>query len=99
LEGYLHTFLFPVLPTIILDAIYFVVSIVAWMQPLAWLSIPHCFNDLPPLPFSEKGTKLPLVVWSHGLTGTGEEHSMLAASLALRGNVVALTHHGIFWKV
>mmetsp|Transcript_644 Transcript_644/g.1389 ORF Transcript_644/g.1389 Transcript_644/m.1389 type:complete len:445 (-) Transcript_644:179-1513(-) len=34
-----------------------------------------------------------LVVFSHGLTGTGEENSIFCASLAKRGYVVASIHH------
>ena len=39
------------------------------------------------------GDKLPLVVWSHGLTGSGEEHAILATRLAQAGFVVACVHH------
>ncbi|KAL7531766.1 hypothetical protein ACHAXR_005426, partial [Thalassiosira sp. AJA248-18] len=35
----------------------------------------------------------PLVVFSHGLTGTGEENSIFCTSLAKRGYVVASIHH------
>lgn len=68
----------------------FLLSLFAWLHPLAWTSAPRCFVDLKPCTPS---VKLPLIVWSHGLTGTGSEHSLLAAALALRGFVVALVHH------
>ena len=41
----------------------------------------------------EKNTKQRLVVFSHGLTGTGEENSIFCTSLAKRGYVVASIHH------
>ena len=41
----------------------------------------------------EKNTKQRLVVFSHGLTGTGEENSIFCTSLAKKGYVVASIHH------
>jgi dienelactone hydrolase len=40
-----------------------------------------------------KNSKQRLVVFSHGLTGTGEENSIFCTSLAKRGYVVASIHH------
>ena len=37
--------------------------------------------------------KQTLVLFSHGLTGTGEENSIFCAALAKRGYVVAWIHH------
>lgn len=37
---------------------------------------------------------VPLVAWSHGLVGTGDEHALLAVRLASAGIAVALVHHG-----
>lgn len=42
---------------------------------------------------SETREKQSLVLFSHGLTGTGEENSVFCASLAKRGYVVACLHH------
>ncbi|KAL7550973.1 hypothetical protein ACHAWF_014181 [Thalassiosira exigua] len=52
----------------------------------------------PPTSASASGAGRPpppqsLVVFSHGLTGTGEENSVFCASLAKRGHVVAALHH------
>ena len=60
-------------------------------HPSPLLKIPRCTADAPPL--QQTASPLPLVVWSHGLTGTGCEHGLLAATLALSGFVVALPHH------
>jgi hypothetical protein len=36
---------------------------------------------------------LPVLIFSHGLTGTSDEHGIMATLLAQQGNVVALVHH------
>ena len=43
-------------------------------------------------PLPKKNTQS-VVVFSHGLTGTGEENSIFCTSLAKRGHVVASIHH------
>lgn len=51
---------------------------------------------LPPSSLSlnkDENSKQRLVVFSHGLKGTGEENSVFCASLAKRGYVVASVHH------
>ncbi|KAL7468214.1 hypothetical protein ACHAXS_008440 [Conticribra weissflogii] len=52
---------------------------------------------LPPSSFESTGSvpreNQSLVLFSHGLTGTGEENSIFCASLAKRGFVVACLHH------
>ena len=45
-----------------------------------------------PSTFSEQ-KKQELIVFSHGLTGSGDEHSILGAALAMKGYVVAIMHH------
>ena len=92
IEGWLHTFLAPVLHHLALAALTLVVPKLAWLHPLSWIKLPRCYDDLPPC-LSKDGGKLALIVWSHGLTGTSEEHGVLAAALALRGFVVALPQH------
>jgi predicted esterase len=77
------------MPIPIISFISYIISWFVWMHPVAWSTLPRCYNDAP---ISEDGN-FPLIVWSHGLTGTGCEHGMLAAALALKGNIVALTHH------
>lgn len=44
-------------------------------------------------PTKKQSGKQSLVVFSHGLTGTGEENSVFCTSLAKRGYVVACIHH------
>lgn len=92
IEGYTHVFLGSFLPHFVLRVIDFFMSKIAWLHPHAWSKLPRCYVDVPPV-VKGGGKKLPLIVWSHGLTGTGCEHGMFAVSLALRGNVVALVHH------
>mmetsp|Transcript_67391 Transcript_67391/g.115761 ORF Transcript_67391/g.115761 Transcript_67391/m.115761 type:complete len:424 (-) Transcript_67391:105-1376(-) len=95
-KGFLWCILGSFLPPLITKAFLFAASLFAWMHPLNWACLPRCFDDLPPkrAPRTEKGKGGgALVVWSHGLTGTGCEHGHLAVALALRGNVVALVQH------
>lgn len=62
--------------------------LITWIHPLSRACIPRCYEDLTP----SEGKK-PLLVWSHGLTGTSEEHGLFAAAMASDGNIVALVHH------
>jgi len=50
--------------------------------------LPCTYQELKPA-----SKKAPLIIWSHGLSGTGEEHGLFAARLATEGYVVALMHH------
>lgn len=59
--------------------------------PLLWARLPRCWDDLQP---AESEEKLPLVVWSHGLTGCGDEHGAMATYFAASGIAVALVQHG-----
>ena len=68
-----------------------VVRTIFYILPLRNASIPCCYMDLPPR--CPDAQRAPLILWSHGLTGNGDEHSLLAAALAADGNVVALLHH------
>ena len=56
--------------------------------PQAYFTLPSCRDNLPP-----PAEKLPLLVWSHGLTGTGDEHGYMASILAQNGYIVAMPHH------
>ena len=60
--------------------------------PMAHASLPGAFVGLDPAPASN-GDRRPLVVFSHGLTGTGEEHATLFSAWARAGFVVACVHH------
>eukprot|EP00466_Bigelowiella_natans_P011223 jgi/Bigna1/132597/aug1.18_g7305 len=42
---------------------------------------------------SSKGQQLPVVVFSHGLTGTAEEHTLMFSEIARAGYIVAACHH------
>lgn len=63
----------------------------AFVLPLRFAHLPRCFEDVEPADTDER---IPLVVWSHGLTGCGDEHGLMAAFLASSGMVVALVQHG-----
>ena len=63
-----------------------------YFSPLNHFHLPCAIRDAPPLP-PKKNAKYPLVAWSHGLTGTGDEHGLLAIAMAKRGYVFALPHH------
>lgn len=74
--------------TYVFEAISFVIRSVASMNSLRNAKLPCAYDNLKP-----RLGKAPVVVWSHGLSGTGEEHGLLAARLAAEGYVVALVHH------
>lgn len=62
---------------------------ISWVLPLNWAKLPNVYEKAAP---PEKA--MPVLIWSHGLTGTGEEHGLFAAALAAQqGIVVALVHH------
>ena len=88
-EGYLSLALSPFLPAFLLRLINLLLIPLLYVHPLGRISLPRCADDLPPRREAAKG----LIIWSHGLTGTGCEHGLLATSLALKGYVVALPHH------
>lgn len=64
------------------------VSLSRFVIPLRYLEIPNASRNAKP-----EGENLPLVIFTHGLTGTGEENTMLLASIAAHGFVVASIHH------
>jgi dienelactone hydrolase len=93
--GYIHVILSYLGSKTLSRVAAFVVEQTAWLHPLSRETLPRTFDNLAPL-LGRKGAKgggSPLIVWSHGLTGTGCEHGLLAVTLALRGNVVALVQH------
>jgi len=64
------------------------VSISWFLFPLRYHEIPNAWRDSKP-----EGKNLPLVIFTHGLKGAGEENTMLLASIAAHGFVVASIHH------
>jgi len=89
-SGYFHTFFGWMLPTLVVSAVQRLLSFFVWLHPLDDSYLPRCGADLA---VDTAGGRYPLLIWSHGLTGTGCEHGVLATALALRGNVVAILHH------
>jgi len=89
LEGYLHTI--GILQGNSWASRWIVkpwLHVLSFVLPLTWRRLPGVYRDSPPL----KG-KYPLVVFSHGLTGTGQENSALCASWAQKGMVVVSVWH------
>jgi len=64
------------------------ISLLRLLIPIRYLEIPNASRNAQP-----EGENLPLVIFSHGLTGTGEANTMLLASIAAHGFVVASIHH------
>ena len=86
IDGYMH-FLFPkmrhnVLYRWLVSVISVVVSL---FMPLASINLPMCIYDAA-LP--SDGQKYPLLVFSHGLTGTGEESAMTYVYWVQQGFIV-----------
>lgn len=69
-----------------------VVYLSSFFLPMSWLRIPGVFQEAP-YQESEGKEKRPVVVFSHGLTGTGQENAVLLSAWAKRGFVVAAIHH------
>lgn len=93
-DGYLH-FLFgiPINGLILtLPLISWLISFFAWFAPLILVSatkkLPKCSAGAEPSTETS-----PLIVYSHGLTGSGDEHGILFAYWAQRGYIVACIHH------
>jgi dienelactone hydrolase len=88
ISGYVHTFACRH-HTFAFKAITLLVRAVVFMIPLNYASVPSCYINAKP----KTGGKRPLIVFSHGLSGTGEENSDLLASWAKEGFIVASVHH------
>lgn len=87
-DGYLHT-LGPWRAGSVSFAIVSPLARLAARVQVGSLRLDGCYEDVPPV-----STAVPLVAWSHGLVGTGDEHALLAVRLASAGIAVALVHHG-----
>jgi hypothetical protein len=61
--------------------------------PTAHAALPDAYVGLDPAPSPHEGGRWPVVIFSHGLTGTGEEHATLFSAWARAGFVVACVHH------
>lgn len=71
--------------------------------PMTWLRVNGVYKNAPLcIPASsshskndgdKKNKKLPVIIFSHGLTGTGQENTALCAAWAKQGFIVAALHH------
>jgi predicted dienelactone hydrolase len=66
-------------------AVQIVIRIFAFLLPSAYFHVPHLFSSAPP---KQPARRLPLIVFSHGLSGTGEEHQLMFVHLSQQGFVV-----------
>ena len=96
LEGYLHTFVGAFFSFARHGSAFFVflkliARFVSFLLPMRFATLPNCYENLKTR--CQDAGRLPIILWSHGLTGNGDEHGLLAAALAADGNIVALLHH------
>lgn len=66
--------------------------IASWFFPLSYLKVPGVYLNAS-VSKSTTPSKLPLILFSHGLTGTGQENSILLSAWAKQGYVVISVHH------
>jgi predicted esterase len=92
LSGYLHvvgikhgTWAFALLSRLL--------GCIAYCLPLQYRSLPDTYAGLPLCGSAGDSNKLPVIVFSHGLTGTSQENSLLCAAWARQGYLVAAVHH------
>jgi len=100
LSGYLHvigvkhgTLAFSLLSPI--------VHLVAWLLPMQYRRLPDTYPNLDvdttacttTTTTNNKKNRLPVIVFSHGLTGTSHENALLCAAWARQGYLVAAVHH------
>lgn len=61
------------------------------LLPVTYMEVPHLYEDAAPAALP--GGTCPLLVFSHGLGATSEEHALLYTSWALNGYVVVALRH------
>ena len=66
------------------------IYLISFLIPVRWRRLPSVFPNAPPITAT---TKRPAIVFSHGLTGTGQEHALLLATWASLGYTVVSVHH------
>ena len=105
MKGYLHTFNIVRADSFMFRIVSpFLRTFCNYFLPISYGKLPHCHRDAPIAKSvkreedvkerrDEVGEGWPLVLFSHGLTGVGEEHSNMAADWARAGFVVAFVHH------
>lgn len=67
------------------------VAVLAAILPAAYFKVPALFRNAPPVDAS--AGRRPLLVFSHGLTGTGEEHVLMMTHFVQQGFLVAAITH------
>jgi hypothetical protein len=93
-EGYLH-FIFPKWreSTIGKLLLYLIALVASVITPFAKAYLPKSIMGGQPAAHSPTGKHYPLVLYSHGLTGTGEENALMLSYWSSKGYVVAAIHH------
>lgn len=91
IDGYVH-FIFPKMRgnVVYRYLVWLLAFVLSLFMPMASVSLPMCKYDAV-LP--SDGKKLPLIVFSHGLTGSGEEQAMTFLYWVQQGFIVAAVHH------
>lgn len=94
IEGYMH-FLLPKWRESAVGkfAIYVFALITSLLMPFAKAILPKSVMGGQPQTHPVVGKQYPLVVYSHGLTGTGEENALMLSYWSSKGFVVAAIHH------
>jgi predicted esterase len=94
IDGYLHTLQASLREsTAMLTLMVWLSYLISWIFPMGNAFLPNCAYDAPPMPPPVPRGKYPLIMFSHGLTGSGEEHALMFARWAQMGYVVASVHH------
>jgi predicted dienelactone hydrolase len=91
LKGHLHTMSSLRAGTTAFNVAAVALQAATSVLPLAYATLPSAWHDIQPLKARDSG--FPVLLFSHGLTGTGEEHATLFCHLARTGYVVACIHH------
>jgi len=95
IEGYMH-FLLPKWKhsAILFSILSGIAWLFSWIIPHANAHLPQCVRNARPAPLSgASGQRRPLIFYSHGLTGSGEEHGLMFTHWAQRGYIVASIQH------
>jgi hypothetical protein len=73
LRGYMIMALSQSMPNWMVTSLFWIIIPFVFTNPIAYAKLPRCFNDAE----VKKGEKYPLLVFSHGLSGTGCEHGLM----------------------
>jgi predicted esterase len=91
-EGYLHVLLPKWRESVVMNKLIALIAVIASLFfPMAHVPLPNCYYNGHAKQRSQH--KYPLILFSHGLTGTNEEHALMFSYWVQQGYVVAAIHH------